>query len=162
LLGLAFHPNFPADGRLFVYYTNKDDDTVLASYQVDPETGQAEVDSAWIMLTIGQAFTNHNGGQLAFGPDGYLYVAVGEGGLSRDPGPDSLLGKILRLDVDADEPYAVPEDNPFVDDPDYRPEIWALGMRNPWRFLRMSGKISMKRSILSRPQVGADGTTAGP
>ena len=87
-----------------------------------------------VLLTIGQAFTNHNGGQLAFGPDGYLYLGVGEGGLSKDPGPGSLLGKILRLDIDAEAPYAVPENNPFINQPDYRPEIWALGMRNPWRF----------------------------
>ena len=118
----------------FVYYTNPDDDTVLASYKVTPDLDQVELDSAEILLTISQPFTVHNGGQLAFGPDGYLYIGIGEGGLSQNPGPDSLLGKILRLDIDSGKPYSIPQNNPFVDDSDYRPEIWALGMRNPWRF----------------------------
>lgn len=134
LLGLAFHPAFPDDPRLFVYYTNRDDDTVLVSYTVTPDARQANKDSAQILLTIEQPFTNHNGGQLAFGPDGYLYIGVGEGGLSRDPGPDSFLGKILRLDIEATETYAIPADNPFVGAPNTRPEIWSLGFRNPWRF----------------------------
>lgn len=142
LLGLAFHPNFPADPRFFVYYSNRDDDTVLASYRVNG-AGQPEPDSAQTLLLISQPFTNHNGGQLLFGPDGYLYLGVGEGGLSEDPGPNSLLGKILRLDVDGAEPYAIPPDNPFVGDANYRPEIWDLGLRNPWRFSfdRQSGDL---------------------
>jgi glucose/arabinose dehydrogenase len=134
LLGLVFHPDFANDRRFFVYYTNRDDDTVLASYRVSPDLRQVEPGSAKILLTISQPFTNHNGGQLAFGPDGYLYIGVGEGGLSKDPGPASLLGKILRLDVDRAEPYSVPKDNPFAGRFFHRPEIWAMGLRNPWRF----------------------------
>ena len=134
LLGLAFHPAFPDDPRLFVYYTNQDDDTVLVSYQTGPDGQQIDKDSAKILLTIEQPFTNHNGGQLAFGPDGYLYIGVGEGGLSKDPGANSLLGKILRVDIDSIEPYTIPADNPFVDMPNVRPEIWDFGFRNPWRF----------------------------
>ncbi len=134
LLGLAFHPDFPDDPRFFVYYSVENNDTVLVSYEVSPDLRQGDKSTATVLLTIPQPFTNHNGGQVAFGPDGYLYLALGEGGLSKDPGPDSLLGKILRLDIDSGDPYSIPEDNPFIDNPDYRPEIWALGLRNPWRF----------------------------
>lgn len=143
LLGLAFHPDFTNDRRFFVYYTNQDDDTVLASYRVTPDLSQVDPDSAEILLTINQPFTVHNGGQLVFGPDGYLYIGVGEGGLSKNPGPDSLLGKILRLDIDSAEPYDIPEDNPFASNSEYRPEIWAVGMRNPWRFSfdRLTGDL---------------------
>lgn len=143
LLGLAFHPAFVTNRRFFVYYTNQDDDTVLASYRATADLSQVDLASAEILLTIDQPFTVHNGGQLVFGPDGYLYVGVGEGGLSEDPGSNSLLGKILRLNVDTAESYSVPEDNPFAVNSDYRPEIWAIGMRNPWRFSfdRLTGDL---------------------
>ena len=132
LLGMAFHPNFPDDPRFFIYYSKLEDDTTLVSYEVTPD-GQVDLSTVKTLLTVTQPFTNHNGGQVTFGPDGYLYLSVGEGGLAKNPGSNSWLGKILRLDVDNGDPYAIPPDNPFVDNPDFKPEIWAWGMRNPWR-----------------------------
>jgi len=144
LLSVAFHPDYAANGFFYVNYTNNSGDTVIARYQVlalDPN--QADPGSASILLTINQDFANHNGGQLQFGPDGYLYVGMGDGGSGGDPNcraqdPTSLLGKMLRLDVDQNvntPPFhGIPIDNPFVGDPTTRDEIWALGLRNPWRF----------------------------
>jgi glucose/arabinose dehydrogenase len=140
LLGLAFHPGYTANGSFFVNYTDTTGATVVARYSVsaaDPD--RADPDSAVTVLTIQQPFSNHNGGQLKFGPDGYLYVGMGDGGSGGDPQNNaqnlgSLLGKMLRIDVDGAQPYAVPPDNPFVTKPGARPEIWALGLRNPWRF----------------------------
>jgi glucose/arabinose dehydrogenase len=138
LLGLVFHPEFARNGQLFVDYTNAGGDTIVArliaaagAEQVDPGTEQ-------VLLRIDQPFSNHNGGDLEFGPDGYLYVASGDGGAAADPFGngqrlDTLLGKLLRLDVDGGEPYAVPADNPFAGGGG-QPEIWAYGLRNPWRF----------------------------
>jgi glucose/arabinose dehydrogenase len=143
LLGIALHPDFEANGRAFLYYTSSDGNMVLAEYRLDPVTGQAAGQAARIILSIPDPNPFHNGGQLAFGPDGYLYIGIGDGGLLeggwRDgQDPASLLGKILRIDVDAqsalDAPYAIPPDNPYVDDGSARPEIWARGLRNPWRF----------------------------
>ena len=134
LLGLAFHPRFPEDRRLFIDYVDKAGDVVIAGYQVTPDLKQVDGSSAKNLLTVEQFFMDHKGGQLAFGPDGYLYIGVGEGGLGQDPPPDLLLGKVLRLDVDSGDPYAIPADNPFVDEPGYRPETWLTGLRNPWRF----------------------------
>jgi glucose/arabinose dehydrogenase len=139
LLGLAFHPDYENNGRFFINYTDRQGDTIIARYQVsadDPD--QADSASAQILLEITQPFADHNGGQIAFGPDGYLYVGMGDGGSPDDPlrngqKTDTLLGKLLRIDVNA-ETYTVPPDNPFVDAPAYKPEIWALGLRNPWRF----------------------------
>lgn len=138
LLGLAFHPNFLRNGFFYVNYTDLDGDTVIARFQM--ETGSNQVDPAneLILIRIAQPYANHNGGGLAFGPDGYLYVATGDGGSGGDPlnsgqRLDTLLGKLLRLDVDADLPYAIPTDNPFSAG-DGLPEIWAYGLRNPWRF----------------------------
>jgi glucose/arabinose dehydrogenase len=146
-LGLAFHPHYQetahsGHGRFFLYHTNNDGDTVLVRYQVDAaDPNRADAASAAILLTIPQPFPRHNAGQLQFGPDGYLYVSVGDGGNVGDPqnnaqDPANLLGTILRLDVDRseNEPYAIPPDNPFRDDPARRDEIWAYGLRNPWRF----------------------------
>ena len=140
LLGLAFHPDFPQEDRLFVNYTDTAGDTVIAEYSsadgrlIDPSSHR-------IVLTFDQPYANHNGGQIAFGPDGFLYIGTGDGGSGGDPDDngqsrDTLLGKILRIDVDADDgaPYAIPSDNPFAGDDDARGEIWALGLRNPWRF----------------------------
>ena len=132
LLGLAFHPQFSENGRFFVNYTDINGDTVIARFQVSSDANRADPDSEVELLAIDQPYPNHNGGVVAFGPDGYLYVGMGDGGSQGDPqengqNTNSLLGKILRLDVDAAEPYAVPADNPFGN------EVWAYGLRNPWR-----------------------------
>ncbi len=141
LLGLAFHPRFAENGRVFVYYTDPDGNSVLAELHAEAGAATLDPETEVVLLTLDQPYANHNGGQLAFGPDGYLYLGLGDGGRGGDPlgsGQDlsTLLGSILRLDVDADGPgtVAVPADNPFVATPDARPEIWAYGLRNPWRF----------------------------
>ncbi|MBN2045742.1 MAG: PQQ-dependent sugar dehydrogenase [Anaerolineales bacterium] len=135
LLGLAFHPDYTQNGRFYVNYTNLNGDTVVSSFQVSENANIANPDSQQILMTISQPYANHNGGMIAFGPDGYLYIGMGDGGSGGDPqgnaqNPDTLLGKILRIDVDSGTPYAIPEGN----SPIGRPEIWALGLRNPWRF----------------------------
>jgi glucose/arabinose dehydrogenase len=144
LLGLAFHPRYDENGFFFVDYTNASGNTVIARYRIsssNPNAGDAA--SGVVLLTIPQPFSNHNGGQLAFGPDGYLYIGMGDGGSANDPmcngqRDDSLLGKILRIDVDAnvDTPpfHGIPPDNPFSAPGGARDEIWAKGLRNPWRF----------------------------
>ncbi len=143
LLSVAFHPDYAANGLFFVDYTNSAGDTVITRYRVTGDPDVADPASEAILLTIEQPFGNHNGGQLQFGPDGLLYAATGDGGSANDPGceaqdGDSLLGKLLRLDVDTDmgsAPFhAIPADNPFVGDDGVRDEIWATGLRNPWRF----------------------------
>ena len=141
LLGIAFHPDYASNGRFFVFYTNTDGDEVVERYRVSPDLDRADDTSGLVLLTVPDFAPNHNGGQLAFGPDGYLYVGLGDGGGGGDPqetGQDltRLLGKILRLDVDVDVPpyYAVPPTNPFAGRTDARGEIWAYGLRNPWRF----------------------------
>jgi len=143
LLSTAFHPQYASNGFFFVNYTNASGDTVIARYEVSANPNVADPNSAEILLTIDQPFSNHNGGQLQFGPDGYLYVGMGDGGSGGDPNclaqqPDQMLGKILRLDVDqnVNTPpfYGIPADNPFLGDPDVLDEIWAIGVRNPWRF----------------------------
>lgn len=150
LLSVAFHPKFGENGRFFVYHTDNDGDTVISRFQVradDPN--QADPGSELVLLTLPQPYGNHNGGLIKFGPDGYLYVGLGDGGSANDPllaGQDrsTLLGKILRLDVDFNEAgYAVPATNPFVNDENARNEIWAYGLRNPWRFSfdRLTGDL---------------------
>lgn len=139
LLGLAFHPDYQNNGFFFINYTNTSGDTVVERYSVSGDPDIADPNSGQIVLTIDQPFSNHNGGNMQFGPlDGYLYIGMGDGGSANDPGNraqdgNSLLGKMLRLDVDA-LPYQIPSDNPFVNDPNVRDEIWALGLRNPWRW----------------------------
>ena len=143
MLGLAFHPGYSQNGIFFVDYTDKNG-TVIARYERSAvDEMQADPASAQIILTIEQPYKNHNGGQLEFGPDGYLYIAMGDGGSRGDPLNNaqnlfSPLGKILRIDVDnqtADVQYAIPADNPFAGNTDsYREEIYAYGLRNPWRF----------------------------
>ena len=137
LLGLAFHPAFDRNGRFFVNYTDLAGDTIVASYRTDGTS--ADPGSEQVLLKIEQPYPNHNGGHLAFGPDGYLYIATGDGGSGGDPednGQDrnALLGKLLRIDVDADDGYAIPPDNPFADGNQGAAEVWAYGLRNPWRF----------------------------
>ena len=137
LLGLAFHPDFEGDGRFFVNYTDLAGDTIVASYRADGAS--ADPESEQVLLKIDQPYSNHNGGHLEFGPDGYLYIATGDGGSAGDPqdngqNRDSLLGKLLRIDVDDEEGYEVPTDNPFADGREGAPEVWAYGLRNPWRF----------------------------
>jgi glucose/arabinose dehydrogenase len=139
LLGLAFHPRYPADERVFVNYTDLNGDSVIASYTIPPEHYGSAPAEETVILRIRQPAHNHNGGQIAFGPDGYLYIGTGDGSNPGDRFKNaqnrrSLLGKLLRIDIDGGQPYTIPKDNPFVEDPDVSPEIWALGLRNPWRF----------------------------
>ncbi len=138
LLGLAFHPDYSRNGRYFVNYTRRPDgDTVIAEYHVSTDPNVSERTER-VLLVIDQPYANHNGGMIAFGADGFLYIGMGDGGSSGDPenraqNPQELLGKMLRIDVNRGSPYTIPPDNPFVDGGG-RPEIWALGLRNPWRF----------------------------
>ncbi len=147
LLGLAFHPDYDDNGFFYVNYSQPGNGaTVIARYKVsDNDPDIADPNSAMKLLTIGQPFGNHNGGWIDFGPDGYLYIGMGDGGSGGDPGDRAqnkkvLLGKMLRIDVNGDDfpqdpnrNYAIPKDNPFVKDPDAADEIWAYGLRNPWR-----------------------------
>ncbi len=141
LLSVAFPPGYASGGHFYVNYTDRSGTTVVARYSVGSDSDVADRDSEEILVTIPQPYANHNGGQLAFGPmDGYLYIGTGDGGSGGDPqnnaqNPDSLLGKMLRIDVESGmRPYAIPASNPHVQTPGYRPETWALGLRNPWRF----------------------------
>ncbi len=140
LLGLAFHPNYAQNGYFYIVYTNPDGDTEIVRYTVDPaDPNRADPDSAMLLFLIDQPFGNHNGGQLAFGPDGYFYIGLGDGGAVGDPfdnaqDPGTLLGALLRVDVDSAEPYAIPADNPFTGRDDARGEVWMIGLRNPWAF----------------------------
>jgi glucose/arabinose dehydrogenase len=142
LLSVAFPPGFAAKGHFYVNYTRAlDGATVVARYRVSAgDANAADPAGEEVLLTIPQPFANHNGGQLAFGPDNNLYIGMGDGGSGGDPqnngqSPGALLGKLLRIDVESGAtPYAVPPDNPFVGVAGFRPEIWALGVRNPWRF----------------------------
>jgi glucose/arabinose dehydrogenase len=148
LLSVAFHPDYARNGYLFVDYTDASGDTKVERYRVTSDRNRADRGSAKLILTVDQPYANHNGGLVAFGPDGKLYVGLGDGGSGGDPHGNGqnlgvLLGKILRLDVDAGDPYAVPSDNPFVGRAGARGEIWAYGLRNPWRFSfdRASGQL---------------------
>jgi len=130
LLGLAFHPAYEQNGYFYVNYTDHAGNTVISRFRAQGDL--ADHESETVLLRVEQPYINHNGGALAFGPDGYLYIALGDGGGSGDPfgnaqNLDSLLGKILRIDVDNGNPYSIPADNPF------RNEVWAYGLRNPWR-----------------------------
>ena len=146
LLGLAFHPNFEANGLFYVNYTVSNPlRTVISQFQVSPDNpDRADKSSETVLLSFEQPFGNHNGGQIRFGPDGYLYIATGDGGSGGDPRGNAqdrttLLGNILRIDVDAsidnNQAYAIPPDNPYVgNDQGFREEIFAYGLRNPFRF----------------------------
>lgn len=148
LLGLAFHPQYAQNGAFYVNYTDLDGNSVIARYQVQPDDpDRADPESERLLLYISQPYGNHNGGSVVFGPEGYLYLGLGDGGAANDPhsngqATDTLLGKILRIDVDEGELYAIPPDNPYVGGGGL-PEIWAYGLRNPWRFSfdRLTGDI---------------------
>ncbi len=141
LLGLVLHPDWPQVARAFVHYTDGGGNTVVSELAGAQDTDAAptlDAASERVILQLGQPYENHNGGQLVFGPDGYLYLGLGDGGAGGDPhghGQDAttLLGSILRLDID-DEPYGIPADNPFADGAGGAPEVFLYGLRNPWRF----------------------------
>lgn len=140
LLGLAFHPEYASNGYFYVDYVNKDGNTQISRFSAntnDPDL--ADASSEFKLLSVDQPASNHNGGCLAFGPDGYLYIAMGDGGGGGDPQNNAqntatLLGSLLRIDVNNGNPYAIPADNPFVDNTTGKDEIWAYGLRNPWKF----------------------------
>jgi glucose/arabinose dehydrogenase len=145
IISIAFPPNYAKKGHFYITYTNLDGNLILARYRTDPHNpNRALPDSGQILLLIHhEDFTNHYGGQIKFGPDGMLYWSTGDGGIANDTFNNgqnlhAYLAKMLRLDVegtpDPGKPYRVPPDNPFVKTPGARPEIWALGLRNPWRF----------------------------
>jgi glucose/arabinose dehydrogenase len=148
LLGLAFHPHYATSGMFFVNYTDVDGNTVIAAFHVSAgDPNRADPSSQVNLLHVHQPYPNHNGGGLAFGPDGYLYMGLGDGGSAGDPlrngqSLDTELGKLLRINVDAGEPYTIPPDNPFASSGGL-PEIWAYGLRNPWRFSfdRLTGDL---------------------
>lgn len=139
LLSLAFHPDYASNGRFFVNYTDRAGDTRIVEFRVSSDADRADPAPVRTILTVDQPFSNHNGGLALFGPDGMLYIGMGDGGSGGDPEENAqnlgtLLGKLLRIDVDGAAPYTVPADNPFVEQAGARGEIWAYGLRNPWRF----------------------------
>src|SRR3954468_12352665 len=148
LLGLAFDPDYAATGKFVVHYTDPAGDTHLSLYTVSSDPDVADATSEQVILTADQPYDNHNGGQILFGPDGFFYMGLGDGGSANDPEARAqnlgdLLGSILRLDLHAAAPYAVPADNPFVGQPGVQPEVWSYGLRNPWRFSfdRLTGDL---------------------
>ena len=137
LLGFAFHPQYATNRYVYVNYTDHDGHTRIVRYTASANPDLANPASAFPILTVEQPVPNHNGGMLAFGPDGMLYIGMGDGGNGQSAnGQDrsSLLGSLLRIDVNSGSPYAIPAGNPFRADPSARPELWAKGLRNPWRF----------------------------
>jgi glucose/arabinose dehydrogenase len=145
LLGLAFHPDFAHNPFFYINYTDTNGNTVIARYQASGD--QADPNSEKVLLRVDQPFPNHNGGSTLFGPDGFLYLGLGDGGSGGDPlgnGQNTavVLGKLLRIDVDHSDPYAIPPGNPFASGGG-RPEVWAYGLRNPWRvsFDRATGDL---------------------
>ncbi|HRQ36667.1 MAG TPA: PQQ-dependent sugar dehydrogenase [Chloroflexota bacterium] len=149
LLGLAFHPQYAQNGYFYIVYTNQNGDTEITRYTVsEADPNRADANTAQRLFLIDQPYGNHNGGQLAFGPDGYFYIGLGDGGAVGDPydnaqDPGTLLGSILRIDIDSSTPYAIPQDNPFVDERQARGEVWMIGLRNPWAFSfdRLTGDL---------------------
>jgi glucose/arabinose dehydrogenase len=165
LLGIAFHPKYKSNGRFFVYYSaplneaGYDHKSIIAEYKVSSDADVAGPASQTIIMEIKQPESNHNGGHLVFGPDGFLYIGLGDGGGAGDQHGSigngqnlgTILGKILRINVDSKKPYSVPADNPFVKDKNAQPEIWAYGLRNPWRF-----SFDRKTGLLFCADVGQD------
>lgn len=148
LLSMAFHPAYGVNGHFYVDYTDGAGDTHVVRYTVSADPALADQASAFPILSVHQPYANHNGGLITFDPDGMLYVGLGDGGSAGDPdgngqNPATLLGSLLRLDVDGGEPYAIPSDNPLVEEPSARHEVWAYGLRNPWRFSfdRLTGDL---------------------
>jgi len=137
LLGFAFHPDYPSDPRVFVVHSRADNDNVLVSYETtsDPDVLDPATRTELLVIDKDPERMRHNGGTLLFGPDGFLYVSVGDGelGVANAQTSTRLLGKILRLDVDREVPYSIPADNPFADGASGAPEVWWWGLRNPWR-----------------------------
>jgi len=139
LLGLAFYPDYSTSGRFAVHYTDPAGDTHLSIFQISADPDVADAASELVILTADQPYANHNGGQLTFGPDGLLYLGLGDGGAGNDPegraqNLSDLLGSILRVDVQTGTSYTIPADNPFVGQAGVQPEVWSYGLRNPWRF----------------------------
>ena len=140
LLSLAFHPQYATNGRFYVYFTDVNGDIRIVRYVVSPDPNVANaVSTDTVLAVVHQPYSNHNGGSLVFGPDGKLYAGLGDGGSGGDPQGNgqnrhALLGKVLRLDVDGASGYTIPADNPFATDTSGAPEVWAYGLRNPWRF----------------------------
>ena len=139
LLGLAFYPDYTTTGRFVVHYTDPAGDTHLSIFQVSADPDVADPASEQVILTADQPYANHNGGQVLFGPDGFLYLGLGDGGAGNDPegraqNLSDLLGSILRVDVQSGTSYTIPADNPFVGQAGVQPEVWSYGLRNPWRF----------------------------
>jgi glucose/arabinose dehydrogenase len=175
LLGVAFHPRYAGNGRFFVNYTDSDGDTVVAQFLVSDDPDRADPDSEQLVLALDQPAGNHNGGHLAFGPDGYLYIGTGDGGGAGDQfgngqNGQTLLGAMLRLDINGELPYTTPLDNPFIGDGSIRDEIWALGLRNPWRysFDRLTGDLyiadvgqNMYEEINHQPAASSGGENYG-
>lgn len=158
LLGMCFHPNYAANGYFFVNYTNNSGHTTISRFKRKTDNiNVADENSEKILLVINQPFNNHNGGDLNFGPDGYLYIALGDGGNAGDPGnrsqnPKELLGKMLRIDINTEsEKYIIPPTNPYFNRTDTLDEIWAFGLRNPWRF-----SFDMVKNELWIADVGQD------
>ncbi len=148
LLGLAFHPRYSENGRFYVNYTNRVGDTHISEFRRSQNPDLADASSERLLMTVDQPFSNHNGGGLAFGNDGRLYIALGDGGSAGDPQDNAQnlqrrLGKILRIDVDSASPFAIPADNPFANQTGTAREVWAYGLRNPWRiaFDRSTGDL---------------------
>ncbi len=139
LLGLAFHPDYAQNGEFYVNYTRSGGATRISRFNVSSDENIADENSEEVILEIDQPYNNHNGGDIQFGPDGYLYIGMGDGGSANDPdnfaqNTQSLLGKMLRIDIDGASPYEVPSNNPFISDGNVLDEIWAIGLRNPWRY----------------------------
>jgi glucose/arabinose dehydrogenase len=139
LLGLAFDPDYATTGRFVVHYTDLAGDTRVSSFQVSADPDRADAATEQLIFTADQPYSNHNGGQILFGPDGYLYLGLGDGGSGNDPegrgqNLGEPLGSILRFDIRTGSPYSIPPDNPFVAQAGALPEIWSYGLRNPWRF----------------------------
>ncbi len=171
LLGLAFHPDYESNDRFFVNYINNSGDTVVAEY-TRSSAEAADPSSERVILLVDQPASNHNGGMIDFGPDGFLWIGFGDGGGANDryrqgQRADTLLGAMVRIDVDGGDPYAVPADNPFVDDSEGAPEVWAIGVRNPWRWSFDGNRIYIgdvgqnEREEISIADVGAAGLNYG-